>query len=54
VIFIWFIIIAFATGQTSQPVSLRAADALPAAWQSPFGRKNVVEHEIATPKNGSQ
>jgi hypothetical protein len=31
-------------------VSLRAADALPAAWQSPFRQANYVKREIASGK----
>ena len=43
----------FSTVQNHQMVSLRAADALPAAWQSPFRQANFVNLEIASGKTPS-
>jgi hypothetical protein len=49
-----FVLIFIPTTQNHQAVSLRAADALPAAWQSPFQQANYVKREIASGKTPSQ
>jgi len=44
----------FSPVQNHQTVSLRAADALPAAWQSPFRLADYIKLEIASGKTPSQ